>query len=862
MMQLFKKSSWREKAQTMIEFALVFPVLLLLLYGIIEFGRLLFIYTSVTTSSREAARYGSAVGNTGGIPRYLDCAGILGAGRRSAILTPLDAGNITISYDHGPSVPWYPSSITCATASNEKFVLGDRIVVDVSVQYTPLMPLVNFASFPISSTTARTILRTVEVLGTPVPNPAQPYVYFEVTSQSGTETELDTDAKVIYAVLSSAYSYNVTAFFTYGGTATRDEDYTGVDSLVFTPGQTRLAVARVKNDQIDEWDETLVITIPLASEATIDESRKTHTTTIVDDDPPPVVQFEFAQQTVDEGQAVEVKAKLSQISGKDVTVPYTYDGTAIYGTDYALNPATLSFVFPAMSGTEQKVNLLAAHDGMYGDDKHALLTLSEPTPPNDTYTLGAPKIDDILINNIDPKPHVSFDLDSQTVIRGITAKLLVVLDNKSTKPVIVDYTATDLEAKLGIDYAVDPPNQVTIPAGSTEAEISLEIKPLSDPDIIMPDMRFEINMTNVVDADKEEPTKHTVTISGIKTQPVVNFEASKSAKEDAGAVKIRFLLDHAWNQIVTVPYFIKGGTAANGSDYTASVGSVTIPIGRVYGTFTVNLIDDTLYEDNETIIFGMGTPTYATPGSNTEHVLTIADNDLAPLVSFELASQLGMENGGPMTVTVQLSEISARTVSVPFIDSGTATRGTDYTVSPSPVSIPPGSTSAVIVINVIDDTVPGENYETVILTMGAPTNAQLGAQPVHTATIKDNDLCPILSTRDIQPGSGKNWIVMGMLYTDLTQPTIWITEVNIDWNNGLGEKLLRVEWMGIPIWQDPLGTSTAPLNLTTFSVPQSSLTFAPIEKEQLLVVYFNNPIVGTPDQYGISVTFNNQCRVP
>ena len=56
----------QESAQGMVEFALVLPMLILVLFGIIEVGRLLFIYNAVATSSREAARYGSAAGDVGG----------------------------------------------------------------------------------------------------------------------------------------------------------------------------------------------------------------------------------------------------------------------------------------------------------------------------------------------------------------------------------------------------------------------------------------------------------------------------------------------------------------------------------------------------------------------------------------------------------------------------------------------------------------------------------------------------------------------------------------------------------------------------------------------------------------------------
>ena len=73
-----------KKGQAMVEFALVLPLLLLLLFGIIEFGRLMLIYASVSTASREAARWGSAAGGTPGMDndRYMDCAGMMAAAAR------------------------------------------------------------------------------------------------------------------------------------------------------------------------------------------------------------------------------------------------------------------------------------------------------------------------------------------------------------------------------------------------------------------------------------------------------------------------------------------------------------------------------------------------------------------------------------------------------------------------------------------------------------------------------------------------------------------------------------------------------------------------------------------------------------
>ena len=45
------------KGQGLVEFAVVMPMILTLIMGIVEFGCLMIIYTGATTASREAARY-------------------------------------------------------------------------------------------------------------------------------------------------------------------------------------------------------------------------------------------------------------------------------------------------------------------------------------------------------------------------------------------------------------------------------------------------------------------------------------------------------------------------------------------------------------------------------------------------------------------------------------------------------------------------------------------------------------------------------------------------------------------------------------------------------------------------------------
>jgi Flp pilus assembly protein TadG len=148
-----------ENAQTMVEFALVFPIVLLLTYGIIEFGRMVFTYAAITSSAREGARYGAAAGvGDNGKVQYADCQGIRDAARSTAFL--ITNPTIGISYDKGPGVP-LPYS--CDTLNPNNIVLGDRIIVTVSTTYKPWISFLGIGEFMITSTNGRTILVDIQM---------------------------------------------------------------------------------------------------------------------------------------------------------------------------------------------------------------------------------------------------------------------------------------------------------------------------------------------------------------------------------------------------------------------------------------------------------------------------------------------------------------------------------------------------------------------------------------------------------------------------------------------------------------------------------------------------------------------------
>lgn len=155
----------------MVEFALALPILLTLLYGLLETGRLLFIYASTVTAARQAVRYGSATGDSpNGFPYYNDCGGIETAARQVGFINTFES--VAISYDGGlNSVNGNPLPMTPAKTCGDANIPdnGDRIIVTVSAQWQPIVPIVPLEPFTITSQSERTILASISISVTAVP---------------------------------------------------------------------------------------------------------------------------------------------------------------------------------------------------------------------------------------------------------------------------------------------------------------------------------------------------------------------------------------------------------------------------------------------------------------------------------------------------------------------------------------------------------------------------------------------------------------------------------------------------------------------------------------------------------------------
>lgn len=167
-MKPFNKN--KSRAQTMVEFALVLPILMMLVFGLLEVGRMAFVYVTIASASREAVRYGSASGlnTTGGINKYRDCIGIRAASQNVDFLNSFNDDNIIIEYYHKGSSTKFSS---CPVGGVGPSVIsnGDRIFVRVTGNFEPIVSFIPLLTRtvangnPITSQNFHTLIGSAQV---------------------------------------------------------------------------------------------------------------------------------------------------------------------------------------------------------------------------------------------------------------------------------------------------------------------------------------------------------------------------------------------------------------------------------------------------------------------------------------------------------------------------------------------------------------------------------------------------------------------------------------------------------------------------------------------------------------------------
>lgn len=231
-------------------------------------------------------------------------------------------------------------------------------------------------------------------------------------------------------------------------------------------------------------------------------------------------------------------------------------------------------------------------------------------------------------------------------------------------------------------------------------------------------------------------------LGGPVALPEISIAATDATAAETGTDPAAFTLTRtgATTAPLTVLYTV-AGTATNGVDYGALVGTAIIPAGSATAILAVQPFDDAQFEGIETVVITVAPSSVYSVGASANASISIADNDSPPLPTVNVAVTDGNaaeRDADTATFTVARTGTMTDALNVSFALSGSAGNGVDYPTIPAMVTIPAGASSAAVVVTPIDDMIV-EGDETVLLTLVAKRGYELGSVRTASATIVDND---------------------------------------------------------------------------------------------------------------------------
>jgi len=152
---------------------------------------------------------------------------------------------------------------------------------------------------------------------------------------------------------------------------------------------------------------------------------------------------------------------------------------------------------------------------------------------------------------------------------------------------------------------------------------------------------------------------------------------------------------------------------------------ITIKAGETVGKLTINSIDDSSDEDDETIIITPTTAVNAILNSTSPITVTITDINDPPAVTFTFSAPTIVENSPTdVILTASVPVASGKDIDITFTTEGTATESTEYIVSSKAIKIAAGSKTGSLTISTkgLDDTIV-EILETINFNIGTLVNA-------------------------------------------------------------------------------------------------------------------------------------------
>nr|WP_295865448.1 Calx-beta domain-containing protein [uncultured Chitinophaga sp.] len=563
----------------------------------------------------------------------------------------------------------------------------------------------------------------------------------------------------------------VTVTYTMSGAAVNGTDYTNLTgTVVLNPEQPFVLLPLlVKDDKIIEGDETVTATLSGGTTTnlgafTADPAGKAATLTIADDDNTAASKVLHISRKADAAEpsthgAFEIGLPQDVTAAGDITVNYTVTGTAANGTDYQSLSGTVTI--PA-GQPSVALPVTVINDKIIEGNETVITTLNNGT----SAAFGAFSIDvaakaaTVTIGDDDNTTanlilNIAKTTDAAEPSANGAFSIALPADYTASEDITINYTVSGT-ATNGTDY-----QQLTSPVVLSAGQNSVTL-----PVVVKDDKIIENNEVVTVTLGNGTSTSFTLAAGSGKSANVTIADDDNTAankvivavkKTDAaepsanGAFTLQLPLHVTAVEDITVQYSISG-TATNGTDYTTLSGTAVIPAGQNGIDVPVVVTDDSILEDDETIIITATGGNSAVFGSYTADAspatVIIKDDDNTDgnkvLRITKTADAAEPSTNGGFKISLPANVTLDQPLTVSYTVGGTATNGTDYGSLSGTVVIPAGQNEVPLPLVVKDDKIIEVN-ETVIVNISGGTATSYGVFTASstngsaTVTIADDD---------------------------------------------------------------------------------------------------------------------------
>jgi Bacterial Ig-like domain/Calx-beta domain len=619
-------------------------------------------------------------------------------------------------------------------------------------------------------------------------NPVDPTVAVDTTNGTATRTITDNDSATVtlipgtVAVTEGGGSNNAQVRLTLtssgsgieqlavpvSATLPGNADYSAV-AASFPPGTATGATAAISvtavDDRLVEPTETFnAEPLQVNSTATVSASG-TEPITVFDNDSATVSIATGTTSVTEGGGSSNVTVTLSLSTSGTVGTPQLAVPISV---DLPSNPdftaAAANFAAGSGDGSTASVTVTAVDDLLVEAATESFLNLGLGIVGTNgaNVTIGAASGSETVLVNDNDTATVTIPTGASSATEGgATANLPVTLVLTASGSGGSPQLAVPITVALpgNADYST---NQVTFGAGSTNGASDSLVVTATDDSLVEA-------ATETFTGQSLVPTSTaSVTVSGSQTI-AVNDNDSAMVSINSGTTTVT---EGGPGAKVTATLILQTNGPAGGvaqlavpitvnlpgnADYTAT--AATFPVGSGNGATAdigISAVDDQLVEPTvesfpgQTVGItstGGANVTVASPGGTQQ--INVIDNDTATV---SIAPTTNGNEQGPVNgvFTLTQTKLSSVNTVINYSVGGTATSGSDYTPLSGSVTIPAGSSTATITVNVIDDSVT-EPTETVTVTLTGISSGNPGVSldpspgnQTATLNILDNDGLPTI----------------------------------------------------------------------------------------------------------------------